>query len=79
MTAILPLRLDADTIPVILAKQLGTPLKGDAQLNLLAEMPIHPNYQLSVATVTAAATTNGLSGADTTKLTAELSRRRVTK
>ena len=38
MATPLPLRLDADTLPVILAR-IGTPLRGDGQLNLLAEMP----------------------------------------
>jgi hypothetical protein len=79
MTAVLPLNLNEDTIPVVLNKQLGTPLKGDAELHLLAGMPIHPNHLISVATVTTAATTAGLSTADATKLTNELTRRKATK
>jgi hypothetical protein len=35
MALILPRVLDADTLPVVLAR-IGTPLKGDSQLHMLA-------------------------------------------
>jgi hypothetical protein len=79
MTVVLPRTLDADTIPVILAKQLGTPLKGDAQLHLLAGMGGNVGEQLLATTVTTAATAAGMAGADVTRLTNELTKRGVTK
>jgi hypothetical protein len=74
-TLTLPLRLDADTLPVILAK-IGTPLKGDAQLNMLAEMPAHPSHILINATVNAAAIAAGFAAGDANKITAELTKRK---
>jgi hypothetical protein len=74
MALILPRSLDADTLPVILTK-IGTPLRGDSQLHLLAEEPAHPNHILSNTTVNAAAITSGYTASDASRITAELSRR----
>jgi hypothetical protein len=73
-TLTLPLHLDADTLPVILAR-IGAPLKGDSQLHMLAEMPARPIHILSNTTVNAAAVTAGYSASDASKITTELSRR----
>jgi len=72
---VLPLHLDADTLPIILAR-IGTPLKGDAQLNMLADMGARPMDILSNAVVSAAATGGGLSASDATAITNELTKRR---
>ncbi len=73
MALTLPLQLTADTIPVILNKQLGTPLKGDAELHLLAGMPFRLADLTGVtpAAVNTAATNAGFSTADATKLQTE--------
>lgn len=61
--------LNSDTIPVILTKQLGIQLKGDAELHLLGGMPLRPCDQIVNADVTAAASIAGFSAGDSTTLT----------
>jgi hypothetical protein len=75
----LPAKLDADTIPVILNKQLGTPLKGDGELHLLAEMPLKLTDRLPTAAVTTAMTAAGIADGDATTFTAALTKRHVLK
>jgi len=75
----LPAHLNVDTIPVVLNKQLGTPLKGDAELHLLAGMPFRfvdsqvPTHAPSA--VLANAQKAGLSLADATTLSNEMAKR----
>jgi hypothetical protein len=52
MASSLPLQLNEDTIPVLLAR-MGTPLKGDGQLHLMAGMAFRVGDVLSEASVTA--------------------------
>lgn len=75
----LPQLLNEDTLPVLLRKQLGLRLLGDAELHILAGMPVDLNHLISAASVTAAATTAGFSTADNTKITAELAKRKASK
>lgn len=79
MALTLPLQLNADTIPVLLNKQCGTPLKGDAELHLLAGMPFRVADSLVTTTtpaaVNTAATTAGFSSGDATTLSNELTKR----
>lgn len=81
MALTLPLQLNADTIPVILNKQLGTPLKGDAELHLLAGMPfrVADLAQVTPAATLTVAQTAGFSLADATKLSTELTSRQSGK
>jgi hypothetical protein len=81
MALTLPLLLNADTIPVVLAKQLGTPLIGDAQLHLLAGMPFRVADLIPVtpAQVSTAATAAGFSTNDATTLSNELTKRQSGK
>lgn len=75
MALILPLLLNADTIPVVLAVQLKTPLMGDAQLHLLAGMPFRVADQVTSASVTTSATAVGGAALDITKIATEVSNR----
>lgn len=79
MALTLPLQLNPDTIPVILNKQLGTPLKGDAELHLLAGMPFRLADVLVATTtpaaISTAATTAGFTAGDAQKLSDEISKR----
>lgn len=79
MAVNLPAALNEDNIPVILTKQLGIRLWGDAQLNLLAGMPLPLSSELALAAVTTVATTAGAAAPDITKLTAALTQRKVAK
>ena len=79
MAVILPARLDEDTLPVIMAKQLGQPMKGDGHLHLLAGMPLRVADTHTNTTVSTAATTAGATAGDATKITAELTKRKAGK
>lgn len=81
MALTLPLLLNADTLPVVLNKQLGTPLTGDAQLHLLAGMPFRVLDLTAVtpAGVSTAATTAGFSAGDATTLSNEWTKRQSGK
>lgn len=68
--------LNGDTIPVIM-KRLGTPLKGDAELHLLGEMPLPISQALSTTTVTNATNASTLASDDKTALIAKLNKHKV--
>jgi hypothetical protein len=78
MSLPLPAVLNEDTLPVLLAR-IGTPLKGDGQLNLMAGMPLRPADVVSEATVTTAHVTAGFSTADTAAVVAVLHKVKATK
>lgn len=75
----LPANLNEDTLPVVLAKQLGQPMKGDGQLHLLAGMPLRVADTHVNTTVNTAATTAGFSAGDATKITTALTNRKAGK
>lgn len=79
MALTLPLQLNPDTIPVILSKQLGTPLKGDAELHLLAGMPFRVADLVDTVAMSTAATTAGFSAGDAVTLVAEVTKRKGKK
>lgn len=73
----LPVRLDGDTIPIIM-KNLGLPLKGDTELHLLAGEPLPVGHRIDTTAVTNAATTaHGAS--DAARLTAVLTKHKGLK
>ena len=76
---VLPRVLDADTIPVILEKQMGIQLKGDAQLHMLAEMPLRAQDAVVHATIDAVAPAAGFTTPDIAKVHAELTKRKAAK
>ncbi len=76
--ATLPTLINEDTLPILLAR-IGTPLKGDGQLHLMAGMSLRAVDVLSEASVTTAHTTAGFSTADAATVVAVLDKGKATK
>ncbi len=78
MSLPLPLRLDEDTLPILLVRG-SQRLVGDGQLHMMAGMPLRPSDVVSIATVNTNHIALGFSSGDATLITNELTKRKATK
>lgn len=78
MSTPLPAVLNEDTIPVLLAR-LGTPFRGDGQMNFMVGEPARVGDVLMETTITTAHTNAGFSAGDATKVVAILHTKKASK
>jgi uncharacterized membrane protein len=70
---------NADSVAIYLRKSLGIVLAGDAELHMAAEMPLRIGDAVPAATMTTAIAGSALSTADQVKITAVVSKKKMTK
>jgi len=71
--------LNSDNIATFMAKQLGTPLKGDMELHILGEQPIKVTEVFSAANTTTAAQNAGFTDGALTTIVNVLTKKKIHK